>query len=230
MGTIIDLIRYGFAGYLLITTLIVSLYRINYLPINSDFYKNFGGIIGATILIVGPILGFVIHQIYFVYFEKTESYVKLTRKCLKTLYNYHLKSHEVEISETDRVLAKKACYLVWKYMMTGMMGDLKVSDVILSRLTSLRNYSHAFGAIVTSGIISIVIYIVIAITLFESLKWNDLIVFVSLIFIVALFGYQRQGLIQRIEEIEDGIMKLEIDRFHKGLDQVIDLEKSIPNK
>lgn len=227
MGNIFELIRYGFAGYLFLATIIVSFYRIEILPQGKSFYAEWGNIIGATLLVIGPIIGFVIHQIYFVWFERTETYTDIKRGSLKILYDNYLKRKGNSLSETDKDKVKKSCYLAWKYLLTGMMGDAKTSDIFLSRLSNLRNYSHAFGAIVTSGIISFVTYAILILFNICShhLSWIDIIIPLSTVIVMVLFGYQRHGLIERIEELEIGIMKLQIEKFTTALEEIIILEK-----
>jgi hypothetical protein len=94
MANFMEFIRYGLPGYLFLASIVFALFRRQVLPTEYKFYNDFGTIIGASVIVIGPFFGFIIHQLYFTYFDFKESYTKLTRGCLKMLFDYYLRGHQ----------------------------------------------------------------------------------------------------------------------------------------
>ena len=67
MGNFEDFIRYGFPGYTYIGTVSVAILLSGgpLAALLSD--GSLATIIGAAIIVVGPLIGFLIHQIYFLW-------------------------------------------------------------------------------------------------------------------------------------------------------------------
>lgn len=223
MANFMEFIRYGLPGYLFLASLVFALIRRQVLPTDYKFYNDFGTIMGAALLVIGPLFGFIIHQIYFVYFDLKESYTKLTRGCLKMLFDYYLNSHqEFANTKNERRQLGNACYVAWKFLMTGMDESVKVSTIFLTRLTSLRNYSHAFGGIVTASLLSLGVYIIL---LWGQGPLGDSVsyFFVAIhAFVLLLFVYKRHELSSRISELENGIMKLRVTEFSSFLERLVE--------
>lgn len=218
-----EFIRYGLPGYLFLASIVFALFRRGVLPADYKFYNDFGTIIGASLIVIGPLFGFIIHQLYFVYFDLKESYTKLTRGCLKMLFDYYLNNKHREFAKTKkgRKQLGKACYVTWKFLMTGMDEAFKVSSVFLTRLTSLRNYSHAFGGIITASLLSLATYILLGWRQ-GTLRGPSSYIFFSIhAFVLILFGYKRHELSSKIVELENGIMTVRLVEFGSFLDKLL---------
>ncbi len=226
MANFMEFIRYGLPGYLFLASLVFALLRRQALPTDYKFYNDFGTIIGASLIVIGPLFGFIIHQLYFMYFDLKESYTKLSRGCLRMLFDYYLTRHEgVATTKNQRNELGKACYVVWKFLMTGMDETFKVSSVFLSRLTSLRNYSHAFGGIITASLLSLSVYIFMVwgrASLFTTASLSFLAIHT---FVLLLFGFKRHELSSRLDELENGIMTLRVTEFSMFLEKLL-IQKS----
>lgn len=214
MANFMEFIRYGLPGYIFVTSLVYAVWIRGGLPGDSAFYNNFGTIIGAGLLVVGPLVGFIIHQLYFVYFDFEESYTQLSRGCLKTLFDFHKATDAAKYTQkaAGKTL-RKSCYVAWKLLMTGMDETFKVSPVFLSRLTSLRNYSHSFGGIILSSLLSIAGFIVIAQRQVPIISKRTIWFYILHLLLILLFVFKRREIGARIHELETGIMKLRIVEF-----------------
>jgi len=223
MGNFEDFLRYGLPGYIFIASIISVLMVLGILPFDINFYKDFLTIIGVSLIIIGPLVGFIIHQIYFVYFDFRESYTKPTRGCIALIYNFFLKSTKYK-SNIDNKLILKQSFVTWKFLTTNFEKDFKIDDLFIRRLRNLRNYSHSFGSIVTSSIISVLAGLSLII-----IKWQGnclflLIFLLTHILVFVLFYTKRRELIERIDELEVGIVILNKDIFIGYLDRLINLE------
>lgn len=219
MANFLEFIRYGLPGYIFLSSLVFALYQSHMLPPDRQFYSDYGTIIGACLLVVGPLVGFVIHQIYFIYFDSKESYTSLKRGCLNILYDNYVEKQKINIA-TEEQLAK-ACYVTWKFLMTGMDENFKISSTFLNRLTSLRNYSHSFGGIITSSLFSVIVYFYIIISTNHDMDLKDnIFVFIQLCLLI-LFMYKRREINTRIDEFERGIMVIRLNEFVHYLETLI---------
>jgi len=205
MGTFEDFIRYGLPGYILLGSIVSVLTLAAILPINYDIYKDFANIVGATILVVGPLIGFIIHQLYLVFFDWKESYTKLSRGCIAFIYIAFLQSDQAKTLQADENLVKDQSFIAWKFLTTNFEKDFKIDSLFINRLRSLRNYSHSFGSIATSSILSILTgAVVFALSCTKPL--GIIIYFATHLVLISLFYGKRRELLRRINEMEIGIV------------------------
>jgi len=223
MNTVFEFIRYGFPGYITLGTISYQAVKLDLLPSQKSTMEQLSTVFGASFLIVGPIIGFIIHQIYFAYFEKSESYTNENRACVKTLYE-HCKSRHPDV-KSETLL--RYCYLSWKYIMIGAIKKIEVPTILLNRLGGMRNYTHAFGAIITSLVIAILL-IFIGATISKSFTLVDASILAFFCVILIVFSVQRSQLMARLNSLEDGYMRFNIDIFSDGVSEII--EKIEPKK
>lgn len=222
MGNFEDFIRYGLPGYIFLISLLFALGNMPFIRIDLDLIKNYASIIGTTLLIMGPLVGFLIHQVYFIYFDRKESYNKLSRNCIQMIYVSYLESGffkpDMNIEQVE-----KNSFVAWKFLSTNFDANFKIESLFLSRLRSSRNYSHAFGAILTSIIIA---FCVIVASIVSSFHITDILIIlvVCLLGVFWIFLYKRRELMARIEEMETGIVLLNLEAFTQYTNRLIELE------
>ena len=228
MANFMEFIRYGLPGYLFLASILFGLWRRGALPDDATFYNNFGTILGAALIVVGPLVGFIVHQLYFLYFDITESYIKLSRGCLNLIFkSYMAENGEKVNTEDDRRTLRKECYTAWKFLTTGIDEKFKVSSTFLNRLTSLRNYSHSFGGILASSLLSLITYFLL-VSGFGSINSWETYWFVGFhLFILVLFGYKRRELLCKINELETGIVVLRSKEFTEFVKNLIGQKKML---
>jgi hypothetical protein len=161
MGTFEDFVRYGLPGYIFVASALFASAIMGLLPNNYEVYKDFADIVGAALLIIGPLIGFIIHQVYFVYFDWKESYTKPTRGCIGFIYDSYIQSAKYKANSIDKNMVRAQSFIAWKFLTTNFEKDFKIDSLFINRLRNLRNYSHSFGSIVTSSIFSVVFGILI---------------------------------------------------------------------
>jgi hypothetical protein len=223
MGSFEDFIRYGFPGYLLIFSIIFLLAHNGIICLDKDSLKDYATIVGAIILVIGPLVGFLIHQVYFVYFDWRESYVKTSRGCIAFIFHSFLSSKYFKKNSYTKEDVMRNCFVAWKFLTTNYEDDFKIESIFLSRLRNLRNYSHGFGAIILSSILSIGMLVLISILEFKF-SYYLVIFLVFHISIFILFYSKRNELLKRITEIEVGIAMLNKSKFVKYMNMLLKLE------
>jgi len=229
MSNFENFIRYGFPGYLLIASILVSLWMVGVLPSEISFYKDFGGIIGAFTLVIGPLIGFFIHQLYFAYFDWRESYTKVSRKCIAFIVNAYINSdrNSSEINEnplTRRVIERLASQS-WIMLTTNFEKDMKIDDLYITRLRTRRNFSHAFGGIILSSVIAIFFGTAIFLIVKGPEKWWIINYIGVHLLIIILFFVKRREIMSSIEDYELGIALLWRDYFISYISKLARLEK-----
>lgn len=224
MGTFDDFVRYGLPGYIFIISVLFCLAIVGALPDNYDFYKAFAGVAGVVALVVGPLIGFIIHQVYFTYFDWKESYTKLTRKCILFIFNAFINSDKCQQNPIDENLIKKLSFITWKFLTTNFEKDFKIDNLFIRRLRSLRNFSHSFGSIITSSILSMFSGIVILAIGHFGKPLYIIIFFIVHFLLIALFYTKRKEILSRIDDLEIGMVLLRKTKFVDYLDNLIRLE------
>ena len=210
MGSFEDFIRYGFPGYVLISSILVATWLAGLIPTTAIDNGSLATVVGAAILIVGPLFGFLVHQVYFLYFDTFESYEKVSRPCIKILAQiFRDKISESKITETE---IQRQAFMAWKLLTTNFEKELKLDALYITRLRSLRNFSHSFGAIATSSIISILVSFLIAVT-HQSTHIGYAYILLGNVFLAVLFLYKRTDVSSRINEMETAIVLRDKDLF-----------------
>lgn len=225
MGSFEDFVRYAFPGYSLLASVMICLLVVGIIPYDVSLYKDFGGIVGALALIIGPLVGFVVHQLYFIYFDWCESYTKTSRKCLGFIARAFLTSERQEDIELSEKSIERLASLAWTLLTTNFIKGFVIDPLYLTRLRSVRNYTHAFGAIILSSIMAMLIGA--GIFLFSDGFWS---LFVALYFVVhlsfiGLFLYKRSDVMMRVDDFELGIALLWKDHFVVAISELAAIER-----
>ena len=225
MGSFEDFIRYAFPGYSLLASMMICLSVVGIIPYDADLYKNFGGIIGAFALIIGPLVGFLVHQLYFIYFDLYESYTKTSRKCLGFITQAFLTSNRQEDLKLSEKYIERLASLSWTLLTTNFIKGFEIDPLYLTRLRSVRNYTHAFGAIILSS--SIAILVGLSICIFSDRCWIlfFILYFVIHLLIIMLFLFKRRDVMMRVDDFELGIALLWKDYFVIAISELATLER-----
>lgn len=220
MGNFDDFIRYGLPGYILLLTLFFLSMFVGIITSDLTRYKEYLVIIGATVLIIGPLIGFIIHQIYFLYFDWRESYTKPSRGCIGIMIKVFEENNPQK--GFDAKTLQKYAFLTWKFLTTNYEKDFKIDDLFIKRLRSLRNYSHSFGGIITSNIISVFLC---TLALFFNLNsYRELVILViSHLAIFILFYVKRKEINTRLDELEITIVALSPKLFVDYMEKLINI-------
>ena len=223
MGSFQEFVRYALPGYMFVGSVLFCLAIAGVLPADYQAYERFAGIVGATILVVGPLLGFIIHQIYFVYFDWRESYTKLTRGCIAFIFNAFLESDTYKENPVDKTLVRDQSFVAWKFLTTNFQDDFKIDELFITRLRSLRNFSHSFGSIILSSILSLLSATAVWIPAFR--RPSPICLFFGLhLLLISLFYSKRREVLHRINELEVGIVLLNKQVFIDYLEKLMRLE------
>ncbi len=225
MSTFEDFIRYAFPGYALLASMIICLLIVGIFPGDASIYKDFGGIMGALTIIIGPLVGFVVHQLYFFYFDWCESYTKTSRKCLGFISQAFLSSERKEYRELSEKSLERLTSFAWTLLTTNFIKGFEIDPLYLTRLRSVRNYTHAFGAIILSSVIAMLVGT--GIFLFSDGLWTLFVglYYVVHLFIVTLFLHKRRDVMMRVDDFELGIALLWKDQFVIAISELAELER-----
>jgi hypothetical protein len=218
-----DFIRYGLPGYIFIGSILFCLFITGGLPQEKAFYDTFATIAGTIGLVIGPLIGFIIHQIYLTYFDWKESYTKLTRKCINVIYQSYLLSDFFKTKLADRSLVQRLASTTWIVLTTNFEDDFKVDSLYIERLRSLRNFSHSFGAIVTSCFLSFVVTLTILLCSHLAGFLSVLVLWIALLGLALLFYLKRKELMARIDDFEVNIVLLRKSRFVEYLHDLLNV-------
>lgn len=225
MGPFEEFVRYAFPGYALIASVVACLWIVGLLPENVDFYKNFGGIGGAFALVVGPLVGFVIHQIYFIYFDWSESYTKITRKAISFIVHAYLRSKKQEEESLDLKTSERLASQAWILLTTNFRKEFAIDPLYIQRLRSVRNYSHAFGTIIFSSLLAVLIGVAIFVLIDGVTLRSGSIYFLVHLALIALFVHKRRDVMARVDDFELGIALQWKEHFLALILELAELER-----
>lgn len=223
MNDIRDFIRYGFPGYVVLGAAFWALRNANAHIASNQFLKAHDTTASLLLLIAGPFVGFLVHQIYFVYFDWTESYDKVRRPCLRILADWY----SAKSSPLDDRRASRLAYVAWKFLMTNMTTEARISETFLRRLSDLHNYAHSFGAIVTSALLGLLIGAGSAAYHLPTLV-SGVAYFVPLLGIVLLFWHKRRDVVMRADIFERAAILEHRPAFMEFMSRVEGAELATP--
>ena len=226
MGSFNDFIRYGLPGYLLLLTVLLLCLCLGLISNDPETYKDYVGILVAMLLIIGPLIGFLIHQIYFVYFDWRESYTKPSRGCIGLMIQLFMDANPQE--KINKSVLQKYSFLTWKFLTTNYEDSFKVDDLFIKRLRSLRNYSHSFGSIIATNIFCLFLCF-ISLCLAKNNIGEIFIVAIFHILIFLLFFSKRQEIKRRLDELEITMIALDPDLFVTYMSKLIKIGKKYNN-
>lgn len=224
MNDIRDFIRYGFPGYMLLGAAVAALRNADARIVSNEFLEAHDTTASLLLLIAGPFVGFLVHQIYFVYFDWTESYDKVRRPCLRILADWHSASSSTPL---DDGRASRLAYVAWKFLMTNMTVEARISETFLRRLSDLHNYAHSFGAIVTSALLGAVVGAASAAYRLPTLGWA-FAYFVPLLGITVLFWHKRRDVVMRADIFERAAILEHRPAFMEFMDRIERAEAGAP--
>lgn len=190
-------IRYAIPGYIVLAAVVLGCRNagITSEAFNSLFSSS--GAASAAFFIAGPLVGFIIQQLYFLYFDSLETYDTLRRPALRVLTKWS--EGVIDRPEAERA---KLAFITWKIVMTKSTDPAATLGVGYVRsLKELHSYVHSFGAIVLACITALVIGA-------ASLLWTvpsltKCVLFVGACLVLAtIFGTKRRSLTRRADQFE----------------------------
>ncbi len=195
------------------------------MPEESNFYKDYGGIVGAFALVIGPLIGFLIHQLYFTYFDWRESYTKVSRKCIAFIVHAYLNSDEFEKNPLNHSVLERLASQSWIMLTTNFEKQMTIDDLYITRLRTRRNFSHAFGSIILSSTFAVLFGIAILLIVDRAVNWSGINYFVIHFLLIILFLKKRREIMSSIDDYELGIDLLWKDHFINYIQRLARLEQ-----